>query len=173
MKRFFSFMMALALCLTLGVTMFAAGTGSITITNATIGQTYNLYKFFNATYATHSLGNPLLDDSGNPIVSYSIDPSNQFYVAMFGADGTLNNDYFNHNSTTHDVAKKGTASDADVIAYLDGLAATATPDDSITATSKEVEFIGDVSPNDIYMNTFMGYTMPVGKKATAEFYEIK
>ena len=141
MKRFFSFMMALALCLTLGVTMFAAGTGSITITNATIGQTYNLYKFFDASYAKDSLGNPLLDSNGDPIVSYSIDPSNQFYVAMFGADGTLNNDYFNHNSTTHDVAKKGTASDSDVIAYLDGLAATATPDDSITAMSKEVEFI--------------------------------
>lgn len=38
---------------------------------------------------------------------------------------------------------------------------------------KEIAFIGDVSPKDIYMNTFKGYTKPVGQKIKAQFYEIK
>ena len=38
---------------------------------------------------------------------------------------------------------------------------------------KEIEFIGDISPKDIYMNTFKGYTRPVGQKTKAQFYEIK
>ena len=83
MKRLFAFMMALVLILTLGVTAFAdENTGSITITNATIGNTYNLFHIFNATYST--------DEDGNTeAVSYSITTDNQFFSYMFGADGSL------------------------------------------------------------------------------------
>lgn len=38
-----------ALILTLSVTAYAAGNGSITINNATQGETYKLYKVFDAT----------------------------------------------------------------------------------------------------------------------------
>ena len=142
MKKFLSILMVLATVFTLSMTAFAAGTGTITISNATVGQTYNLYKFFDATYATDSLGNQALDSDGNPIVSYTIDPGNKFYVTMFGTDGTAHNDYFDHDPATHAVTKKGTASDKDVIAYLDSLAAAVTPDASITATSSTVNFTG-------------------------------
>lgn len=49
MKRFFSLLLMTALILTLSVTAYAAGHGSITINNATVGETYRLYKVFDAT----------------------------------------------------------------------------------------------------------------------------
>ena len=143
MKKLLSIMLVLTIVLSLSVTAIAAETGSITITNATIGQTYNLYKFFDATYAADENGNPTLDSDGNPIVSYTIDPEhNQFFDDMFGSDGKTENSYFNYDANTDAITKKGTASDKDVIAYLDGLASAATPDASITADSDEVVFSG-------------------------------
>ena len=58
MKKFLSILLALTLVLSLGITAFAAeDTGSITITNATIGNSYSLYKIFDATYSTDANGN--------------------------------------------------------------------------------------------------------------------
>ena len=52
MKRAFAIMLALAMVLSLSATAFAAGgTGSITITNATVDETYAIYKIFDATFA--------------------------------------------------------------------------------------------------------------------------
>lgn len=143
MKKLLSIMLVLTIVLSLSVTAIAAETGSITITNATIGQTYNLYKFFDATYAADANGNPSLDSDGNPIVSYTIDSEhNQFFDDMFGSDGKTENPYFNYDGNTGAVTKKGTASDKDIIAYLDGLASAVEPDASIPATSDEVVFSG-------------------------------
>ena len=44
MKKFFAVLMALVLVLSMGVTAFAAGTGTITIDNAIAGAKYNIYK---------------------------------------------------------------------------------------------------------------------------------
>ena len=45
MKKFFAVLMAMALVLTMGTTFaFAAGNGSITITNAIAGEDYEIYK---------------------------------------------------------------------------------------------------------------------------------
>ena len=102
MKKLLSIMLVLTIVLSLSVTAIAAETGSITITNATIGQTYNLYKFFDATYAADESGNPTLDSDGNPIVSYTmdLDPTNPLFTAMFGADGKIENPYFNYDINT-------------------------------------------------------------------------
>ena len=144
MKKLLSIVLVLTIVLSLSVTAIAAETGSITITNATIGQTYNLYKFFDATYAADANGNPTLDSDGNPIVSYTmaLDPTNPLFTAMFGADGKTENPYFNYDINTYAVTKKGSASDKDIIAYLDGLASAVEPDASIPATSDEVVFSG-------------------------------
>lgn len=46
MKKFFAVLMALVLVLSMGVTAFAAGTGTITITNAVDKESYTVYKMF-------------------------------------------------------------------------------------------------------------------------------
>ena len=79
MKKFLSILMVLTMVLSLSVTAFAAeNTGSITITNATIGDSYSLYKIFDATYSVDANGNA-------DAVSYSIAQDNQFFSYLFGA----------------------------------------------------------------------------------------
>ena len=52
MKKILSLILALMMLLTLGTTAFAANDdGSITITNATIGEDYAVYKVFDLTYS--------------------------------------------------------------------------------------------------------------------------
>ena len=81
MKKILSLMLAFVLVLSMSVTAFAAdGQGSITITNATIGQSYSVYKLFDATYNANAEGKV-------DAVSYSIDESNQFFAVLFGEDG--------------------------------------------------------------------------------------
>ena len=113
MKRLFSFMMALVLALSLGVTAFAAEkTGSITITNATQGDTYSIYKIFDATYSTDADGNA-------DAVSYSIDKEkNQFFSYMFGTDGKTENTYFSYDAVTGAVTRKEGTQNSDITGYL-------------------------------------------------------
>ena len=66
--------------LSLSVTAFAAENGSIIITNATIGDTYKLYKIFESTFIPD--GN---DQDENPdAVSYTL-TDEAIYNYMFGA----------------------------------------------------------------------------------------
>jgi hypothetical protein len=82
MKKFLSILMVLTMILSLSVTVFAAeNEGSITITNATVDETYALYKIFDASISKDADGN-------TNAVSYSIETDNQFFAALFGADGT-------------------------------------------------------------------------------------
>lgn len=112
MKRAFAFIMALAMLLSLSVPVFAdeaPTTGSITISNATVGQTYTIYKVFDATYS---------EDNGTKAVSYTIDSGNQFYTAVTNTEGQK---YFAYNSETGIVSKKEGVNDSELIAYLTGL----------------------------------------------------
>lgn len=112
MKRLFSFMMALVLVLSLGVTAFAAeNTGSITITNATKEDTYTLYHIFDATYSVDADGEA---DS----IRYTIKPDNQFYSYMFGEDGTAENPYFHLKADGVVEKKNESVTDAQIIDYL-------------------------------------------------------
>jgi len=133
MKRLFSFMMALVLVLSLSVTAFAAeDTGSITITNATVGKEYSVFKIFSATVK-----------DGH--TTYSIEPGDPFFADLFGADGTAENDYFVYHESTGVITRKdGTNTEEGnkaLITYLTGLltgkTATVGP---ITAESETVMF---------------------------------
>ena len=156
MKKFLSLMMALALVLSLGVTAFAAETGSITITNATIDETYTVYKIFDASVK------PAADGSTGKGVAYSIEKDNQFFEALFGADGTANNTYFIYNPNTGSVTEKEGVNDTELVTYLTELvqAGSYTPAVApITATSDEVKF--ESLPYGYYM-----IISTLGKKVT-------
>ena len=112
MKKFLSILMVLVMVFSLSITAFAAeNTGSITITNATIGNSYSLYKIFDATYSTDASGNA-------EAVSYSITTDNQFFSYMFGADGKTENTYFSYDAVTGAVTRKEGTQNSDIIGYL-------------------------------------------------------
>ena len=138
MKKFLSIMMVLALVLSLGVTAFAAeNTGSITITNATIDETYAVYKIFDASIKMAA------DGETAEAVSYSIEKDNQFFEALFGADGTSTNTFFVYNANTGSVTKKEGVNDSELIKYLTELVAGGTYATAIApvkATTDEVKF---------------------------------
>ena len=137
MKKLLSILLVLALVLSLGVTAFAAEeTGSITITNATVDETYAAYKIFDATISKDAAG-------VTEAVSYSIATDSQFFEVLFGADGTTENAYFVYNANTGTVTKKEGANDTDLVKYLTELVKNGTYTtavDPVKATSKEVKF---------------------------------
>ena len=121
--------MALVLVLSCSVSAFAAETaGSITITNATIGHTYSLYKIFDATYSTDAAGN-------TNAVSYSITADNQFFQYMFGADGKQANAYFSYDAVTAAVTRNEGVQNGDIISYLTDMVRS--EEDSFAAVKTE------------------------------------
>ena len=108
MKKILSFIMVLAIVLSFGLLASATeNDGSITITNATIGQTYKLYKLFDATYSGEA-------------VSYRLEKDSQFYDVLFNDDGTpvAGNTFFKYTVDTKEVAKVKGVNDTDLIAYV-------------------------------------------------------
>lgn len=138
MRKFLSILLVLTLVLSLSITSYATeNTGSITITNATIDETYTVYKIFDASIKLTAAGDTA------EAVSYSIKTDNQFFEALFGADGTAVNTFFTYNSNTGSVAKKEGANDSELIKYLTDLVAGGTYTSEATpikATSHEVMF---------------------------------
>lgn len=137
MKKALSILMVLAIVLSMGVTAFAAeNTGSITITNATIDETYAVYKIFDASVK-------LAADGTAEAVAYSIENDSPYFAALFGADGTADNTFFTYNPNTGSVAKKDGVNDSELIKYLTEMVATgsyaptATP---IKAAAEEIVF---------------------------------
>ncbi len=139
MKKFLSIIMVLVMVFSLSITAFAEeNKGSITITNATIDETYEIYKIFDASISKDTAGE-------TNAVSYSITTDNQFFTALFGTDGTTDNTYFVYNANTGSVTKKEGVNDAELIKYLTELVdgGNYTPAaDSVKATDDEVKFEG-------------------------------
>lgn len=102
MKRVFALFLALVMVMSLGITAFATestGTGSIEITNAIQGHTYQVYKIFDADY--------VVDAQGNTAVTYTINKYytkdgvktlNPVFEYLFGKDGTQTNTYFSYEA---------------------------------------------------------------------------
>ena len=135
MKKFLATLMVLALVLSMSITAFAAETGSITITNATVDETYAVYKIFDASISQNAAGE-------TEAVSYSIETDNQFFAPLFGADGKTENTYFEYNANTGSVSKKKGVNDAELIDYLTKLIkdGSYTAVAETVAASKEVKF---------------------------------
>ena len=147
MKKFLSILMVLVMVLSLSITAFAAeNKGSITITNATIGETYAIYKIFDATISKDAEGE-------TDAVSYSISADDQFFDVMFGENGTAT-DYFVYNENAGSVTKKEGGNDSDLIKYLTELVKGATYQTAVApvkATTDEVKF--DDLPYGYYLIT--------------------
>lgn len=114
MKRLFAFLMVLAMALSLSVTAFATeNTGSITITNATVGEDYAAYQIFKASLTTGSSG-----------ISYTIEEDSPFFDALFNNDDYKTatdphyNPFFVYNSSTGGVTKRADVNNAELIAHL-------------------------------------------------------
>lgn len=152
MKRILSFMMVLALMFTLSISVLAAeGTGSITITNATLDEEYKLYKIFDATLAVDENGEAVLED-GKPVISYTMATKvkdgenlvdNPLFAAMFGSEENPVNDYFNftpvEGENKGNITRKTTATKEDIQEYLNNLIDTETEAaDYAFVTSKEI-----------------------------------
>lgn len=107
MKKILSILIVMIMILSLGVTALAdESNGSITIANATIGETYKVYKLFDASY-------------GDDGVSYTIvTENNPLFNALFGADGKTENPYFIYTDSAKGVQKKTDINDAELVQYL-------------------------------------------------------
>ena len=160
MKKLFSFMMALVLVLSLSVNAFAAeNTGSITITNATKGDTYRLYHIFDASYS--------VKDGKADSVIYSIKEDNQFFAYMFkNSEGNVvENPYFSHalkEGTTNQyiVAKKDeTITDAQIISYLTEMVRSKNDDGTAKFTAVKTDKLEDeaADANLTFSNLPYGY----------------
>ena len=165
MKKLFAIMMALVLVLSMGVTAFAANDGSITITNATVGHTYRLYKIFDATYSNNAAGN-------TEAVSYTLNDA-AIYNYMFGGEdavkneekGTISNAYFTYTIETKLIERNKDTQNKDIFAYLTTMVRTLDPNGNnalseVTAASKKVDFTG------------LGYGYYLIDKAAAENVEV-
>ena len=138
MKKFLAILMMMVLVLSISVPVFAASnTGSITITNATIDETYTVYKVFDASVKLAA------DGKTADAVSYTIKKDNQFFSALFGTDGTADNTFFIYNSNTGSVVKKEGVNDSELIKYLTELVSNGTytaETAPVKASSEEVKF---------------------------------
>ena len=146
MKKLISILMVVAMVLSLSAVAFAAEeTGSITITNATIDETYTVYKIFDASIK-------LADDGKAEAVSYTIEEDSQFFAPLFG--GAEPNKFFDYNANTGSVTKKEGVNNSELIDYLTKLVeeGSFTPAaDPVDATSEQVVF--DDLPYGYYLIT--------------------
>lgn len=139
MKKIISIILVLVMTFALGATAMAADNGSITITNATVNQTYNIYKIFDASIKMND------DNSDAEAVSYSIQKDSQFFSKLFGTDGTTENDYFIYNANTGNVVKRDKVNDSELTKYLTDIIekGSYTPETAaIKATAETVKFEG-------------------------------
>ena len=137
MKRFFAFMMALAMLFSMSVNAFATeDKGSITVTNATVGDTYYLYKIFDAAFAVGEDGKPVVNND-KVLVSYTIEEDNQFFSYMFSEE----NAYFSYNANTGAVTRKEGTSDSAITDYLKEMVQDETK--GYTPVTDPIEAVGE------------------------------
>lgn len=139
-KKIVGIMLAVVMVIGLAITAFAAGTGTITVTNATKGNTYKVYKVFDA------------NGNGTNIV-YTLVSGKTAAPAGFTVDDATNTVTYTGTSTTQDL----TPEDIEAIAeYVKNDTAVAT----VEATGDTVEF-KDLPNGYYYITTTTGTAVTI------------
>ena len=133
MKKFLALAVAMLMVLAMSTAVFATPaptTGTITVTNATIGKTYTIYKVFDATYA-----------GTNVTYTYTATGANDPFYAALTASGSPFT--LTATSTPNVYTVTSTTQDADIIAaWLKTNKALLEQVDQVVATSSTVTFSG-------------------------------
>lgn len=138
MRKLACLLLALTMLLALSATAFAADTGSITISNAAMGQTYSIYKLFDAT----------VDDAGH--ISYTV-PAGK----TLGTDNT----WFQVDTAGNVTAKENAdITTEDFATWAKGFGVQV--GNTVTATSNTVTF-ADVPYGYYYVVSSLGGTLTV------------
>ncbi len=139
-KKTVGILLALIMILSLSATVFAAGTGTITINNVTVGNTYKVYKVFDA------------NGNGTNIV-YSLVSGKTTAPAGFTVDSSTNAVTYTGTSTTQELT-------ADDIAAIQTYVAADEPVKTVQATATTVE-IGDLPNGYYYITTTTGTAVSI------------
>ena len=105
LKQIMALVIALVMCMAMGVTVFAADDGSIKVTNATKGQTYEAFLIFTA--------NPSNPDDVTQNITYTATAAQ---VAVSGFDTYF--DKIVDEDGNYTISKKSTAQDNDIITWV-------------------------------------------------------
>lgn len=125
LKKLIPLLLVLVMVLSMGIPVYAAeNDGSITVTNATVGKTYDAYKVFDLTY-----------DGDN--VAYTYDGSNAAFVTALKSDASP---FTITGNGPYNVALKDGKVASDVSAFLTANKANLPTPTSKNATSDEVVF---------------------------------
>ncbi len=124
-KRVISILLVvMVLTAMLTVTAFAAGTGTITVENPTVGQTYSVYKIFDATY------------SGDDVATYTIKDSAAGYELVSAVDSPFNlTGPINGTADTYAVTVKNGQTSDSILAWIK---AQTPPQDALIETKTAV-----------------------------------
>lgn len=149
MKKFFALLLAVMMIMAMGTTAFAAepGTGSITINNATVHESYAGYKIFDATVSEDN-------------IAYTIKDSSQFYSAIIASDSPFMLTKIG-DTDTYNVAVKEGKTEQNVLDFVKTLAASGTPDLARkTATGTQVKW-DNVPYGYYFITSSLGVTVSV------------
>ncbi|MCC8182750.1 MAG: DUF11 domain-containing protein [Clostridiales bacterium] len=113
LKRIASMLLALVMVFGLACTAYAADdAGTITITNATKGETYHVYKLFDATY-----GDSYVDDDGNTVIPTAYVATADQQAALVDEDDNVF-EFTPLADGNYQVTKKEGVTDPQVIAFI-------------------------------------------------------
>ncbi len=157
-NKYLSLALAIIMALSLCVTSFAANDGSITLNNAVVGETYTLYKVFDATYT----------GSGENLkiaYTYTGDPATDAFLNTMVNDATCPLKATLATTGKYNIAKANAeVTDEAVLTFIKNNATKYTLVETIPASSTTVVF-DEIGYGYYYITTSLGSLVTVNSAA--------